>query len=185
MNFTNASSVFPILCRNQGCKGCMCPQVFGRSVDPISTRRANYAQHITTCPLGFSDLLTALSCIGSSWLYARFVRTLTSVATSHSQTALWPIWLLVVRQIYKTEIWTCKHLLKMGSHKIIYWLEFSRYILFHFGFYYVKQTKRFVILYSNLKFSMQPLMLFFDIIKTQKERVPTKSINYRFTKLSY
>ena len=36
------------------------PSVFGRPVNPISTRGADYAHHITTCPLGFSVLLTAL-----------------------------------------------------------------------------------------------------------------------------
>ena len=36
------------------------PPVFGRSVNPISAREADHANHITTCPLGFSDLLIAL-----------------------------------------------------------------------------------------------------------------------------
>ena len=34
LNFTNASSVFPILCRNQGCKGCMCPPSFWQTSWP-------------------------------------------------------------------------------------------------------------------------------------------------------
>ena len=37
------------------------PPVFGRSVNPISTRGgAHYAHHITKCHPGFSDLATAL-----------------------------------------------------------------------------------------------------------------------------
>ena len=36
------------------------PPDFGRSVDPIQTRGADSAHHITTSPLGFSDLTTAL-----------------------------------------------------------------------------------------------------------------------------
>ena len=32
---------------------------FGRTVDPISTRGADYANHSTTSPPGFSDLATA------------------------------------------------------------------------------------------------------------------------------
>ena len=35
---------------------------FGRSVNPISTRGADYAPHITIGTPGFSDLLTALHC---------------------------------------------------------------------------------------------------------------------------
>ena len=34
--------------------------VFGRTVNPISTRGADYAHHSTKCPPGFSDLATAL-----------------------------------------------------------------------------------------------------------------------------
>ena len=33
---------------------------FGKSVNPISTRRADCAHHITTCTAGFSELPTAL-----------------------------------------------------------------------------------------------------------------------------
>ena len=36
------------------------PPGYGRSVNPISNRGAYHAQHITTCPSGFSDLPTAL-----------------------------------------------------------------------------------------------------------------------------
>ena len=62
-------------------------------------------------------------------------------------------------------------LLKTGSDKII----LGRYS-FLLGFI-MKKNKRFVILYSNQKFSTKPL-IFFDDNKTQKERVSTKSINY-------
>jgi hypothetical protein len=34
--------------------------MFGRTVNPISTRGADYAHHSTTNPLKFSDLATAL-----------------------------------------------------------------------------------------------------------------------------
>ena len=34
--------------------------VFGQTVNPISTRGADYAHHSTTSPLGFLDLATAL-----------------------------------------------------------------------------------------------------------------------------
>ena len=34
--------------------------LFGRSVNPISTRGADYAHHSTTSPHGFSDLATAV-----------------------------------------------------------------------------------------------------------------------------
>ena len=40
--------------------GAMAPPVFGRSVNPISTRGADYAHHITAGTPGFSDLPTAL-----------------------------------------------------------------------------------------------------------------------------
>ena len=39
------------------------PPVFGQTVNPISTREADYARHSTTSPFGFSDLATALGCI--------------------------------------------------------------------------------------------------------------------------
>ena len=34
-----------------------------QTVNPISTREADYARHSTTSPFGFSDLGTALGCI--------------------------------------------------------------------------------------------------------------------------
>ena len=34
--------------------------VFGKAIYPISTMGADYANHSNTCPLGFSDLVTAL-----------------------------------------------------------------------------------------------------------------------------
>ena len=46
-----------------GAKGAMVPQDFGTLVNPISTRVADYAPHITTGNSGFSDLPTALKSI--------------------------------------------------------------------------------------------------------------------------
>ena len=43
-----------------GAGGSMAPPDFDRSVNPISTRGADYPHHITTGPHGFSDLPTAL-----------------------------------------------------------------------------------------------------------------------------
>ena len=43
-----------------GTEGAMAPPDFDRSVNPISIRGADYPHHITTGPLGFSDLPTAL-----------------------------------------------------------------------------------------------------------------------------
>ena len=40
--------------------GGFSPPMFGRTVNPISTRGADYAQHSTTSPFNFSDLATAL-----------------------------------------------------------------------------------------------------------------------------
>ena len=42
-------------------EGAMAPPVFGRSVNPISTRGTDYTHLITTGTPGFSDLPTALS----------------------------------------------------------------------------------------------------------------------------
>ena len=39
------------------------PHVFGRTVNPISTRLTDYAHHSITSPPGFSDLATALNSI--------------------------------------------------------------------------------------------------------------------------
>jgi hypothetical protein len=50
-------------------------------------------------------------------------------------------------------------------------------MLFPSGLFHVKKAKRFMILFSNRKFSMQPLS-FFDHNRTQKERESTESINY-------
>ena len=48
------------VCRSRGCQGCAPPN-FGKSVNPISTRAADYAHHITTAPPPRSlDLPTAL-----------------------------------------------------------------------------------------------------------------------------
>ena len=45
-----------LIYRYQGCR----KQGAGRTVNPISTRGADYAHHSTTSPLGFSDIATAL-----------------------------------------------------------------------------------------------------------------------------
>ena len=47
-------------CRKQGGWGALAPPVFGQTVNPISTRGADYTHHITTSPPGFSDLATGL-----------------------------------------------------------------------------------------------------------------------------
>ena len=49
-----------LLIRAVASGGALAPLVFGRTVNPISTRGADYAHHITTGPPGFSDLPTAL-----------------------------------------------------------------------------------------------------------------------------
>ena len=41
--------------------GALAPPMFGRTVNPISTRGADYARHSTTSPPKFSDLATALN----------------------------------------------------------------------------------------------------------------------------
>ena len=48
----------PVLSGGRG--GHAPPPVFGRTVNPISTRGTDYAHHSTECPTGFSDLATAL-----------------------------------------------------------------------------------------------------------------------------
>ena len=56
----------PVLVQIQGCRkgleGALAPTVFGRTVNPISTRGADYVHYSTTShlPPGFSDLATAL-----------------------------------------------------------------------------------------------------------------------------
>ena len=47
--------------RKGGTLGASAPPMFGRTVNPISTRGADYAHHSTSSPPGFSDLATALS----------------------------------------------------------------------------------------------------------------------------
>ena len=42
-------------CRSRGGGGAISPSVFGRSVNPILTREADYAHHITTAPPPFLD----------------------------------------------------------------------------------------------------------------------------------
>ena len=52
--------LFTNKCRGVVPGGAMAPPDFGRSVNPISTRVADYAHHITTGLPGFTDLPTAL-----------------------------------------------------------------------------------------------------------------------------
>ena len=47
-------------CRNRGAGGAIAPQNFGKSVKPYLSQGVDYAHHITTRPLGLSDLPTAL-----------------------------------------------------------------------------------------------------------------------------
>ena len=47
--------------RKGGTLGALAPPIFDRTVNPISTRGADYAHHNTTSPLNFSDLATALT----------------------------------------------------------------------------------------------------------------------------
>ena len=60
------NSMDPFLCtqwqgrRKGGTLGASAPPMFGRTVNPISTRGADYAHHSTTSPLNFSDIATAL-----------------------------------------------------------------------------------------------------------------------------
>ena len=73
--------------------------------------------------------------------------------------------------------------LKADSNKIIYWLGRQSFLLFFLcqkpqKVFYVKKPKRFLISYSNQKFSMKTLT-FFDILnKTHQERICTESKNY-------
>ena len=50
--------------RKRGGWGGFSPPVFGQTVNPISTRGADYTHHSTTSPPGFSDLATGLICTG-------------------------------------------------------------------------------------------------------------------------
>ena len=43
-----------------GAGEALAPPVFGKTVNPISTRGADYTHHITTSPPGISDLATGL-----------------------------------------------------------------------------------------------------------------------------
>ena len=46
--------------RKWGAGGALTPPVFGQTVNPISTRGADYTHHSTTSPPGFSEFATAL-----------------------------------------------------------------------------------------------------------------------------
>ena len=50
--------------------GALVPAVFGRSVNPISTRGTDYAHLCTTCPPGFSDLAKGLLAMTGFAVYA-------------------------------------------------------------------------------------------------------------------
>ena len=52
--------LFDVTGASGGAGGACAPPVIGRSVNPISTRWADYAHLFTTCPSGFSYLATAL-----------------------------------------------------------------------------------------------------------------------------
>ena len=47
-----------------GAGGAIAPPVFGQTVNPNSTRGADYVHHSNTSPPGFSDLATALDLLG-------------------------------------------------------------------------------------------------------------------------
>ena len=49
--------------RKVGAWEALAPPMFGRTVNPISTRGADYVRHSTTSPPKFSDLATALPSI--------------------------------------------------------------------------------------------------------------------------
>jgi hypothetical protein len=161
MNFTNASSVFPILCRNQGCKGCMCPPSFWQISWPYINQESRLCSaHYFVPPRIFrpSDG-PALGCHdGTQDLYTQIVCSyICPTARLHCDR----FGLMSSVKFYKTEILTFKHLLKTGSDKMIYWLGRYSFIL---GF----------IMSKNPKFSMQPLT-FFDIIKPRrKEYLPSQ-----------
>ena len=62
--FTNLSFVETVVTmqgrHKGGTLGASVPPMFGRTVNPISTRGEDYDHHSTTSPLKFSDLATAL-----------------------------------------------------------------------------------------------------------------------------
>jgi hypothetical protein len=55
-------------CRSRGCCLAIEPPCFGRLVNPISTRGADYAHHITAGIPGFSDRPTAQRSLKKSYL---------------------------------------------------------------------------------------------------------------------
>ena len=57
----NQTETIPRPVASGGAGGALAPPVFGQSVNPISTRGADYAHHSTTSPPGFSNLATGLS----------------------------------------------------------------------------------------------------------------------------
>ena len=62
--------------RQRGAGGALAPPVFGQTVNPISTRGADYTYHSTTSPPGISDLATGL---GSDIVVARSWRIISNI----------------------------------------------------------------------------------------------------------
>ena len=54
---------------SRGAGGALAPPVFGQTVNPISTRGADYTHHSTKSPSGFSDLVTALTVTNNVYFY--------------------------------------------------------------------------------------------------------------------
>ena len=50
-------------CRKRGADGASASPVFGQTVNPISTRGADFTHHSTTRPPGISDLATGLNSV--------------------------------------------------------------------------------------------------------------------------
>ena len=59
-NNSNETYTFMQARRKWGGLGSLAPPIFGQTVNPISTRVADYAHHSNTSPPGFLDLATAL-----------------------------------------------------------------------------------------------------------------------------
>ena len=66
--------------RQRGARGALAPPVFGQTVNPISTRGADYTYHSTTSPPppppGISNLATSL---GSDIVVARSWRIISNI----------------------------------------------------------------------------------------------------------
>ena len=76
-----------------GAGGAIVSPVFGQTVNPISTRGADYAHHSTTSPPGFSDIATALSERPKPLLWCQKVRAIfRAVARSENPRGLVLLW---------------------------------------------------------------------------------------------